>query len=173
MRDGSKAVQSAVEEVDHLNEDGVAKMTNRREGRPSNSNLKIRRIWMASPSKTEEEEGGGKRPRIVKEILYRQSGEEPSTRNPESSAIGPVRPRETEEMEDCSEESWHDASEDGWETTYEEVEDGAAKKKKEIRASTEGSRIGSRPGPGPNRTTFRFGWRAIRIWIVRQGRCSA
>mgnify|MGYP006962886151 FL=1 len=173
MRDGSKAVQSAVEEVDHLNGDGVAKMTNRREGRPSNSNLKIRRIWMASPSKTEEEEGGGKRPRIVREILCRRSGEEPSTRNPENSAVGPVRPRETEEMEDGSEESWHDASEDGWETAYEEVEDGAAKKRKEMRVGAGGSKIGSQPVPGPNRTAFRFGWRAIRIWIVRQGRCSA
>ena len=173
MRDDSKAVKSAVEEVDHLNGDGVAKMTNRREGRPSNSNLKIRRIWMASPSKTEEEEGGGKRPRIVREILCRRSGEEPSTRNPENSAVGPVRPRETEEMEDDSEESWHDASEDGWETAYEEVEDGAAKKRKEMRVGAGGSKIGSQPVPGPNRTAFRFGWRAIRIWIVRQGRCSA
>ena len=173
MRDGSKAVQSAVEEVDHLNGDGVARMTNRREGRPSKLKLKITRVRMASPSKTEEEEGGGKRPRIVREILCRRSREEPSTRNPENSAVGPMRPRETEEMEDGNEESWHDASEDGWETAYEEIEDGAAKKKKEMRAGAEGSRIGSRPGPGPNRTAFRFGWRAIRIWIVRQGRGSA
>ena len=173
MRDGSKAVKSAVEEVDHLNGDGVAKMTNRREGRPSKLKLKITRVRMASPSKTEEEEGGGKRPRIVREILCRRSGEEPSTRNPENSAVGPVRPRETEEMEDDIEESWHDASEDGWETAYEEVEDGAAKKRKEMRVGAEGSKIGSQPVPGPNRTAFRFGWRAIRIWIVRQGRCSA
>ena len=109
---------------------------------------------MASPSKTEEEEGGGKRPRIVREILCKWSGEEPSTRNLESSAIGPVRPRETEEMEDCSEESWHDASEDGWETACEEVEDGAAAERKEMRVGVEVSGIGSRPGPGPNQTTF-------------------
>ena len=119
---------------------------------------------MASSSKTKEEEGSGKRPKIVRATACGRSGEEPSTRNPESSAIGPVRPRETEEMEDCSEESWHDASEDGWETTYEEVEDGAAKKRKKMRAGAEGSGIGSRPGRGPNRTAFRFGWRAIRIW---------
>ena len=122
---------------------------------------------MASPSKTEEEEGGGKTPRIVREILCRRSGEEPSTRNPENSAVGPVRPRETEEMEDGNEESWHDASEDGWEMAYEEVEDGAVVKREKMRAGAEGSGIGSRPGRGPNRTTFRFGWSAIQIWIVR------
>ena len=123
--------------------------------------------------KTEEEEGIGKRPRIVRATTCERSGEEPSTRNPENSTVGPVRPRETKEMEDDSEESWHDASEDGWETAYEEVEDGAAKKRKEMRVGAGGSKIGSQPVPGPNRTAFRFGWRAIRIWIVRQGRCSA
>ena len=123
--------------------------------------------------KTEEEEGIGKRLRIVRATTCERSGEEPSTRNPENSAVGPVRPRETEEMEDDIEESWHDASEDGWETAYEEVEDGAAKKRKEMRVGAGGSKIGSQPVPGPNRTAFRFGWRAIRIWIVRQGRCSA
>ena len=148
-------------------------MTYRREGRPSKSNLKITRVRMTSPSKTEEEEAGEERPRIVRVTTCGQSGEEPSTRNPENSAVGPVRPRETEEMEDDIEESWHDASEDGWETAYEEVEDGAAKKRKEMRVGAGGSKIGSQPVPGPNRTAFRFGWRAIRIWIVRQGRCSA
>ena len=96
MRDGSKAVKSAVEEVDHLNGDRVAKMTNRREGRPSKLKLRITRVRMASP-------------------------------------------RETEEMEDGIEESWHDASEDGWETVCEEVVDGAATERKEMRVGAEGS----------------------------------
>ena len=148
-------------------------MTNRREGRPSKSNLKITRVRMASPSKTEDEEGGGKRPRLVRATTCGRSGEEPSTRNPENSAVGPVRPRETEEMEDGSEESWHDAREDGWETACEEVEDKAKVERDEMRAGAEGSGIGSRPGRGPNRMAFRFGWSAIRIWIVRQGRGSA
>ena len=118
-------------------------MTNRREGRPSKSNLKITRMRMASPSKTEEEEGNGKRPRIVRATTCGRSGEEPSTRNPENSAVGLVRTRETEEMEDGSEESWHDASEDRWKTTCEEVEDGAAAEKTKMRDGAEGSGIGS------------------------------
>ena len=143
------------------------------EGRASKSNLKITRVRMALPTKTEEEEGGGERPRIVRATTCGRSGEEPFKRNPENLAVWPVRPHETEEMEDDSEESWHDASEDGWEMAYEEVEDGAVVKREKMRAGAEGSGIGSRPGRGPNRTTFRFGWRAIRIWIVRQGRGSA
>ena len=95
-----------------------------------------------------------------------RSGEEPSTRNPENSAVGLVRTRETEEMEDGSEESWHDASEDRWKTTCEEVEDGAAAATKEMRVGAEGSRIESQPGQGPNRTTLRFRWNTIWIWII-------
>ena len=125
---------------------------------------------MASPSKTEEEEGGGERPRIVRATTCGRSGEEPSTRNSENLAVGPVRPHETEEMEESNEESWHDTSEDAWETSCEEVEGGAAVEREETRVGAEGSRIGSRPGRGPNWMTFRFGWRAIRIWIVQQGR---
>ena len=165
MRNGSEADKSAVEEVDHLNS-AELKMSNRREGRPSKLNLKITRVRMASPSKTEEEEGGGERPRSIRETTCGRSGEEPSTRNSENLAVGPVRPHETEEMEESNEESWHDTSEDAWETSCEEVEDGAAAEKEEMRAGTKGSGIGNRPGRGPDRTTFRFGWSVIQIWIV-------
>ena len=65
---------------------------------------------MASPSKTEEEESDGERPRIIRATMCGRSGEEPSTRNPENSAVGPVCPRETEEMEDESEESCYDGT---------------------------------------------------------------
>ena len=65
MRNNLEAIKSMVEEVDHLNGGGVqdwcewrrpwrfGKMTNRREGRPSKSNLTITRVQVASPSKTE------------------------------------------------------------------------------------------------------------------------
>ena len=109
---------------------------------------------MASPSKTEEEEGGDDKPRNVRATMCRQSGEEPSTRNPKNLAVGPVCPRESEEMEDGNEESMHDASEDGWEMACEEVEDGAAEERKEMRTGAERSGIASRPGQGLNRTTF-------------------
>ena len=123
---------------------------------------------MASPSKTEEEEGGGKRPRIVREILCRRSGEEPSTRNPENSAVGPVRPRETEEMEDGNEESWHDASEEGWEATCRRAKDGATiDQEDEADGRAEEDKVGNRHDRGTIRSAFHFGWDAIRAWIVQ------
>ena len=105
--------------------------------------MKITKMRMASPSKTEEEEGGCKRPRIVRATTCGRSGEEPSTWNPENSTVGPVLPRETEDMEDDSEDSWHDASEDGWEMAYEEVEDKAMAEREEMTTNAEGSRIES------------------------------
>ena len=80
---------------------------------------------------------------------------------------------ETEEMEDGNEEAWHDASADGWETACEEVEDRAVSERKEMRVGAEGTGIGSRPSRGQNRTAFQFGWNAIQIWIIRQGRYSS
>ena len=55
-------------------------------------------------------------------------------RIPETSAVRPVHPCETDDMEDGSEESWHDASENGWETACEEVEAGATVESEETRA---------------------------------------
>ena len=65
------------------------------EGRASKSNLKITRVRMALPTKTEEEEGGGERPRIVSATTYGRSG--PFTPNPKRMAVGPERPRESQE----------------------------------------------------------------------------
>ena len=78
------------------------------------------------------------------------SEEELSTRIPVTSAVGPVCPRETEEMEDENKESCHDANEDRWETACEEVEYGAEAEKEEMRTDAEGSGIGSQPDRGPN-----------------------
>ena len=65
-------------------------------------------------------------------------------------AVGPVRPRETDEMDDNSEESVHDASEEGWETTYGKVKDGAAaEQEKEAEGHTEEDRVGNRHARGP------------------------
>ena len=41
------------------------------------------------------------------------------------TTVGPVSPRETDEMEDDSEESWHDASEEGWEAPCRKAKDEA------------------------------------------------
>ena len=53
-----------------------------------------------------------------------RNGEEPSEPIPENSAFGPLRPRETEEMDDGIEESWHDANEDGCEMACKMVDEG-------------------------------------------------
>ena len=79
------------------------------------------------------------------------SGEEPSTRIPETPVVEPVCRHETGEKEGADEESWHDANEEGWETACEEVKHGG----------------------GTGRSTFRFGWSRIRSWIVRSGLNSA
>ena len=57
------------------------------------------------PRQSQEEEDGGERPRIVRAPTCGRSGEQPSTQNLENSAVGSVRPCETEEMEDSNEES--------------------------------------------------------------------
>ena len=44
---------------------------------------------------------------------------------PKNSAFGPLCPRETVEMDDGIEESWHDASEEGYEMACDMVEEGS------------------------------------------------
>ena len=68
------------------------------------------------PRESLEEEGDGMRRTIAQMSIRGRNRQEPSEPIPENSTVGPVRPRETEEMEDGSEESWHDASEEGRET---------------------------------------------------------
>ena len=105
------------------------------------------------PCESQEEEGGDVRPRIANVTIRGRNRREPSEPIPENSAFGPLRSRETEKMDDGINESWHDASEGGWQKACEEVEDGAAVEKEEMRAGAEG-RFGSRPKQGPNRMTF-------------------
>ena len=110
------------------------------------------------PCESQEEEGSGERPRIANATMHERNEQEPLEPIPENLAFRATRPRKTEEMEDGSEESRHNANEEGWETTCEEVQE---------RVSAEGSGIGSRPGRGPDRTAFRFRWSTIQIWIGR------
>ena len=76
------------------------------------------------PCESLEEEGGGVRQRIVDAMIHGRNEQEPSEPIPENSAFGPLHPRETEEMDDGIEESWHDASEEGCEMACEMVEEG-------------------------------------------------
>ena len=77
------------------------------------------------PRESLEEEGGGVRQRIVDAMIHGRNEQEPSEPIPENSAFGPLRPRETEEMDDGIEESWHDASEEGWEAPCRKAKDEA------------------------------------------------
>ena len=71
-------------------------------------------------------------------------------------------------MEGGSEESWHDASEDEWEMACEEAkEEATVEQGIEPRGSAEISGVESRPDQESIWSTFRFGWSAIRTWIVR------
>ena len=72
----------------------------------------------------EEEGGGGVKSRMAPMSVHRRSGQEPSESILENSTFGPVRPRETEEMEDGSEESWDDISEEGCDMACEMVDEG-------------------------------------------------
>ena len=76
------------------------------------------------PRESLEEEGCGERPRIADATIHGRNGQKPSDPIPENSAFGPLRPCETEEMEDDIEESWHDANEEGCEMACEMVEEG-------------------------------------------------
>ena len=76
------------------------------------------------PRESLKEEGGGERPRIGEAMTRGRNEQKPSDPIPENSAFGPLRPCETEEMEDDIEESWHDANEEGCEMACEMVEEG-------------------------------------------------
>ena len=76
------------------------------------------------PRESLEEEGGNMKSRIVVMSVRERSGQEPSEPISENSAFGPVRPRETEEMEDGREESLHDANEEGCDMACETVDEG-------------------------------------------------
>ena len=92
-----------------------------------------------------------------------RSGQEPFEPIPESTVVGPMHPRETDEMEDGSEESWHDANEKGWETACGKAKDRAAGERKK----EEEDRVRNRHDRGTIRSAFHFGWDAIRAWIVQ------
>ena len=47
------------------------------------------------PRESQEEEGGGVRPRIADAMIHGRNGQEPSEPISESSAFGPLRPHET------------------------------------------------------------------------------
>ena len=74
--------------------------------------LETMTVKLERPREFQEEEGGGVRPRITDGTIRRRNKQEPSKLIPENSAFRPLRPHETEELDDCFEESWHDASED-------------------------------------------------------------
>ena len=97
-----------------------------------------------------------------------RSGQEPSEPILENMAVGPVRPRETDEMDDNSEESVHDASEEGWEATCRRAKDGATiDQEDEADGRAEEDKVGNRHDRGLIRSTFCFGWDAIRTWIIQ------
>ena len=57
------------------------------------------------PRESLEEEGGGERPRIAEAMIRGRNEQKPSGPTPENSTFGPLRPHETEEMDDGPEES--------------------------------------------------------------------
>ena len=59
------------------------------------------------------------------EALRKRSGQQSSEPTPETTIVGPVRPHETDGIEDESKESWHDAREDRWEMACGKARDGA------------------------------------------------
>ena len=65
------------------------------------------------PPESLEEEGSDNRSRIVEATIRRRNEQKPLDPIPENSAFGTLRPHETEEMDDDTEESWHDANQDG------------------------------------------------------------
>ena len=87
----------------------------------------------------------------------KRRGQEPFKPIPESTAIGPVHPRETDEMEDGCEESWHDANEEGWEVDCRKAKNGVApEQEEEAEGRAEEDQVGNRHDRGSITPVFRF-----------------
>ena len=76
------------------------------------------------PHESQEEEGGGGRPRIADARIRRRNEQIHSDPITENSATRPLCPHKTEETDNGAEDSLHDANEEGCEMACEMVEEG-------------------------------------------------